>query len=137
MNTYFYIAYQNQGLALIEAPPKEIIAEFLEETTTPSGIGKKYFYNETDKFIYAYYAGGQCSPTSKYEYTSEEAEKTLLEMALENSQNQVGNTIMFTPTNDPKLLIADIEDYLEYYDEDNQTLETALKQFIDKLALKS
>lgn len=61
--------------------------------------------------IYVYLSGVATS-TSQAEYTQEEADNVLLKLALENSQNQVGNNIMFAPS-DPKSLIEDIQSYFE------------------------
>ena len=40
---------------------------------------------------------------------------------------------MFLPTSDPKVLIADIEEYLADYDNDNQTLIESLEKILNQL----
>lgn len=130
---FYYITYQKHSLALIKSSSAEFIETFVEKVNTSDGIYNKYFYNRTDSLIYCYDADGQHTPTSKCKYSSEEAERILLERALLNSQNHIGKSILFPPTDNPISLITEIEDYLENNDEDNNTIITALSDIIYQL----
>lgn len=130
---FYYITYQNHSLTLIKSSATEFIETFIEKVNTSDGISNKYFYNRTDSLIYCYYANDQYLPVSKCKYSPEEAEITLLERALLNSRNYIGKSILFTPTTNPNSLIADINEYLDNNDEDNNTIITALNDIIYQL----
>jgi len=72
-------------------------------------------------------------PTSSYKYSEDEAERELLESALEHANQNPAGEFMFLPTSDPKVLIADIEEYLADYDNDNQTLIESLEKILNQL----
>lgn len=57
----------------------------------------------------------------------------LLELALEHANQNPAGEFMFLPTSDPKVLIADIEEYLADYDSDNQTLIESLEKILNQL----
>ena len=71
--------------------------------------------------------------TSSYKYSEDEAERELLESALEHANQNPAGEFMFLPTSDPKVLIADIEEYLADYDNDNQTLIESLEKILNQL----
>jgi hypothetical protein len=130
----YYVTFQiDRSIKLEISDNKDFIHSFAEETTTPTGIGKKYFHNKNDGLIYGYYAGGKCEPTSSYKYSEDEAERVLLELALEHANQNPAGEFMFLPTSDPKVLIADIEEYLADYDSDNQTLIESLEKILNQL----
>lgn len=130
----YYVTFQiDRSIKLEISDNKNFIHSFAEETTTPTGIGKKYFYSKDDCLIYGYYSGGKCEPTSKYKYSEDEAERVLLELALEHANQNPAGEFMFLPTSDPKVLIADIEEYLADDDNDNQTLIESLEKILEQL----
>lgn len=130
----YYVTFQiDRSIKLEISDNKDFIHSFAEETTTPTGIGKKYFHNKNDGLIYGYYAGGKCEPTSSYKYSEEEAERMLLELALEHANQNPSGEFMFLPTSDPKVLIDDIEEYLADDDNDNQTLIESLEKILEQL----
>ena len=128
----YYVTFQiDRSIKLEISDNKDFIHSFAEETTTPTGIGKKYFHNKNDGLIYD--AGGKCEPTSSYKYSEEEAERMLLELALEHANQNPSGEFMFLPTSDPKVLIDDIEEYLADDDNDNQDLNKSLEKIIQQL----
>lgn len=75
---------------------------------------------------------GNVNPSS-YKYSEEEAERMLLELALEHANLNPSGEFMFLPTSDPKVLIDDIEEYLADDDNDNQDLNKSLEKIIQQL----
>lgn len=129
----YYVTFQiDRSIKLEISDNKDFIHSFAEETTTPTGIGKKYFYNKDDCLIYGYYSG-KCVPTSSYKYSEDEAERELLELALEHANQNPAGEFMFLPTSDPKVLIADIEEYLADDDNDNKDLNKSLEEILEQL----
>lgn len=128
--------YVNSGLELITLTTQEFISEFLGKATTPKGIEPNHFYDPQTKLVYAWHSG-KCVATSEYEYTPQEAEALLVELALENASNNGDGSIMFQPSSTKEALIADMSDYLENCidDESEHDLELAakIKQIIDSL----
>ena len=59
--------------------------------------------------------------------------ESFLESALEHANQNPAGEFMFLPTSDPKVLIADIEEYLADYDNDNQTLIESLEKILNQL----
>lgn len=127
---FFYVENGINGFALVKATEQEIIDTFIESVPTPTGIGLKYTYNESDKLIYVCLSG-KYVPTSNYQYEEEEAKKLLLETALERSQYD----LLFLPTNNPNQLILEIKDFMEKsLDSDEDELFSALEKILVELS---
>lgn len=59
--------------------------------------------------------------------------RELLELALEHANQNPAGEFMFLPTSDPKVLIADIEEYLADDDNDNKDLNKSLEEILEQL----
>lgn len=135
---YYYVKNDCDRMALMVLNEKDVIDEFSEKTTTPKGIGNKHFYDPETRYIYCYYAGGQCLPTTKCTYTEEEANALLLKLALDEAEKDQSGTILFKPYQNVNDLIDDIQQYIECLEEDESDtlfIQT-LKEIVEKLSIE-
>lgn len=79
--------FDRDNFRIVELSEEDVIHQFGEETTTPLGIGKKYFFE--DGYIWTWYAGGKRS--RNFECTEEEAKAYFLKWAIENAANDTTN----------------------------------------------
>ncbi len=129
----YYVTFQiDRSIKLEISDDENFVNSFSEKIMTPTGMTKRYFHNTDDGGIYGYCVDGKIEIVSEFKYSEEEAEDLFLELAIENANNTFGK-FMFYPTKDPKVLIADIEDYLTDNDNDNKDLNKSLEKILEQL----